>query len=79
MATKAKPKKAAKKTATKTKSISPTFGKIKETAENMAEDVGKFDGGNQAAGSRVRKGAQEIKKLCQQLRKEVTEIKNGRK
>lgn len=69
----------AKKSAGKSKTISPTFTAIKTAMENMEEDVSKFDGGTQAAGTRVRKGAQEIRKLCQQLRKEVTDIKHTRK
>ncbi len=35
-----------------------------------------YDKGNQAAGTRVRKGMQELKNLSQAIRVEVQEIKN---
>lgn len=76
MAKKAAPKKAAPK---KVSAITPQYEELKRAVENMEEDVAKFDGGTQAAGTRIRKGAQEIKKLCQNMRGLVTEIKNARK
>ncbi len=36
-----------------------------------------YDKGNQAAGTRVRKGMQEMKNLAQDIRKEVQDIKNS--
>ncbi len=36
-----------------------------------------YDKGNQAAGTRVRKGMQEMKNLAQDIRKEVQNIKNS--
>ena len=36
-----------------------------------------FVGGNNAAGTRVRKAMQEVKTLAQELRLEVQETKNG--
>ena len=36
-----------------------------------------FNGGNNAAGTRVRKAMQEVKTLAQELRVEVQEIKNA--
>jgi len=43
-------------------------------------DVAKFyDGGNAAAGTRVRKGMQDLKNLAQDIRAEVTEKKNSAK
>jgi len=35
-----------------------------------------YDKGNQAAGTRVRKGMQELKNLAQDIRIEVQDIKN---
>lgn len=40
-------------------------------------DAQKFDNGNNAAGTRVRKNMQEIKKLAQSIRAQVSNIKNG--
>lgn len=36
-----------------------------------------YDKGNQAAGTRVRKGMQELKNLAQEIRIEVQNKKNG--
>lgn len=63
----------------KLKTIGDTYAALQAELESMGEHVSKFDGGTQAAGSRVRKSAQAIKVLCQQIRGEVTEIKNARK
>jgi hypothetical protein len=44
----------------------------------MEADFEKFyDKGNQAAGTRVRKGMQELKNLAQEIRVEVQTIKNS--
>ncbi len=40
-------------------------------------DAEKFDNGNNAAGTRVRKYMQEVKKLAQLIRAQVSDIKNG--
>lgn len=69
----------ATKKVVKAKSINDTYNNLRASLENMETDVSKFESGQQAAGTRIRKGAQEIKKLCQSLRAEVTEIKNSRK
>ncbi len=53
------------------------FNKLKELLASVEADADKFynkDSG--AAGTRVRKGMQEIKTLAQEIRNEVTERKN---
>lgn len=56
------------------------FTKIKEAIASIEQDADKFyNGGNSAAGTRVRKALQEIKTLASDARKEVTEIKNKAK
>jgi hypothetical protein len=40
-------------------------------------DLEKFNDGNKAAGTRVRKNMQDIKNLAQQVRVEVQEMKNA--
>jgi hypothetical protein len=53
-----------------------TFEAIKTLLESLNEDVEKFNAkGNSAAGTRVRKGMQELKKLAQDLRVEISEKK----
>lgn len=56
------------------------FSKIKELLASVETDVDKFyNSGNGAAGTRVRKGMQDLKTLAQEIRAEVTEKKNSGK
>jgi len=56
------------------------FTKLKELLSAVEADVEKFyNGGNSAAGTRVRKGMQDLKVLAQDIRSEVTEKKNSAK
>jgi len=50
-----------------------TLQKIKELTETLSVDTEKFYKGNKSAGTRARKGAQELKALLQQLRVEILE------
>lgn len=53
------------------------FDDLKSLVESLEGDFQKFyDKGNQAAGTRVRKGMQELKNVSQSIRVEVQEIKN---
>ncbi|AGA80170.1 histone H1-like protein Hc1 [Echinicola vietnamensis] len=53
------------------------FSEIKDLVTALESDFEKFyDKGNQAAGTRVRKGMQDLKNIAQDIRKEVQEIKN---
>lgn len=53
------------------------FAEIRDLLMDLEGDFEKFyDKENQAAGTRVRKGMQEIKNLSQTIRVEVQEIKN---
>lgn len=52
---------------------------LKQLVANMEADVQKFYGGNNAAGTRVRKHLQDVKKACQEMRDEVQEIRSSRK
>ena len=52
------------------------FNDLKNLIASLEEDVVKFyEKENSAAGTRVRKGMQEIKKLVQEIRIEVQEKK----
>ncbi|MEY3249766.1 MAG: hypothetical protein RL742_1809 [Bacteroidota bacterium] len=55
------------------------FEDIKKTIAEAEADVVKFDNGNNAAGTRVRKAMQDLKTLATDLRKEVLDKKNERK
>ncbi len=51
---------------------------LKALIASVEVDFQKFyDGGNNAAGTRVRKGMQELKTLAQDIRVEVQNKKNG--
>ncbi len=54
------------------------FEQIKNHVMDLEEDFVKFyDKGNQAAGTRVRKGMQDLKNLAQEIRIEVQNMKNN--
>ncbi len=54
------------------------FQQVKELVDALEGDLDKFyNKGNSAAGTRVRKGMQELKNLSQEIRIEVQEIKNN--
>tara|TARA_Y100000592_G_C5468515_1_gene318059 strand:- start:1714 stop:1902 length:189 start_codon:yes stop_codon:yes gene_type:complete len=54
------------------------FETLKELVANLEEDAVKFyEKNNKAAGTRVRKGCQDIKNLCQTMRIEVSELKKS--
>ncbi|MEJ2901673.1 histone H1 [Pedobacter panaciterrae] len=56
------------------------FAKVKEVLASVEADAEKFyNGGNNAAGTRVRKAMQDLKNLAQEIRAEVTEKKNSAK
>ena len=46
---------------------------LKKLVEEAADDVAKAEGGNKAAGTRVRKKMQEIKAAAQEVRKKILE------
>ncbi|WP_423147869.1 histone H1 [Rubrolithibacter danxiaensis] len=56
------------------------FNQLKSLVASIEQDADKFYNKNsKAAGTRVRKGLQEIKTMASEIRKEVTEIKNKEK
>jgi hypothetical protein len=53
------------------------FSEVRDLILGMEEDFVKFyDKSNQAAGTRVRKGMQDLKNIAQDIRKEVQDKKN---
>ncbi|PRY88456.1 histone H1 [Mongoliibacter ruber] len=54
------------------------FDELKGLVMGLEDDFEKFyDKGNQAAGTRVRKGMQDLKTMAQDIRKEVQDMKNA--
>jgi len=54
-----------------------TLEQIKVLVEELSVDTTKFFGGNNSAGTRARKSAQELKKLMDGLRKEILSERKG--
>ena len=53
------------------------FEQVRDLIMSLEDDFSKFyDKENQAAGTRVRKGMQELKNMAQEIRVEVQDIKN---
>lgn len=53
------------------------FDELRDLVMSLEADFQKFyDKENQAAGTRVRKGMQDLKNLAQQIRVEVQDMKN---
>ena len=54
------------------------FAEVKDLIMSLEGDFEKFyDKQNQAAGTRVRKGMQDLKTLAQNIRSEVQDMKNN--
>jgi hypothetical protein len=49
------------------------FENLKKMVAEAEEDVSKAEGGNKAAGTRVRKKMQDIKAAAQEVRKKILE------
>jgi len=59
--------------------MSTTIQAIKEAVAAWEAEDNKFEGGNNAAGTRSRKALAELGKLIKARRNEITETKNARK
>ena len=53
------------------------YDRLKRTVEEIAEEVQKAEGGNKAAGTRVRKAMQDVKKAAQDLRVGILDTRGG--
>ncbi len=53
------------------------FDDLKKVIADAEEHNAKFDGGNHAAGTRLRKSMMEVITLAKGIRQEVSDIKNG--
>ena len=52
------------------------YERLKELVEAAADDVAKAEGGNKAAGTRVRKAMQDIKAAAQDVLKKILEVRS---
>ena len=57
--------------------VTRLYNQMLVNLEKGIKDLDKFNDGNKAAGTRVRKNMQDIKNLAQQVRVEVQEMKNA--
>ncbi len=53
------------------------YDRLKELVAAVQEDLLKAEGGNKAAGTRVRKSMQEIKAAAQDVRKKMLEVRSS--
>lgn len=53
------------------------YDQLRQLVESCAEDIAKAEGGNKAAGTRVRKAMQDIKNAAQDLRKAILEVRSA--
>ena len=53
------------------------YEKLRQLVEEGADDVAKAEGGNKAAGTRVRKLMQDIKAAAQEVRTKILEIRSS--
>ncbi|TVQ50854.1 MAG: histone H1 [Phycisphaerales bacterium] len=51
------------------------YDRLVKLVQDAEEDIRKAEGGNKAAGTRVRKTMQDIKKTCQDVRVAVLELR----
>ncbi len=52
------------------------YQQLKQIVDQVAEDVAKASGGNKQAGTRVRKAMQDIRKMAQNIRVKILDLRN---
>jgi hypothetical protein len=52
-----------------------SYDRLVQLVNNVTDDMAKCEGGNKAAGTRVRKAMQEIKSAAQDVRKDVLNLR----
>ena len=52
------------------------YEQLKAMVLQVGDDLAKAEGGNRAAGTRVRKTMQDIKNLVQEIRKRILEVRS---
>ncbi|MBI5865940.1 MAG: histone H1 [Planctomycetes bacterium] len=54
------------------------YENLKKLVEQVADDIYKAQGGNNAAGTRVRKAMQDIRNVAQDIRKKILELRKSK-
>ena len=54
-----------------------SFDKLKQLIAEAEDDIMKAEGGNKAAGTRVRQTMQDIKNAAQEVREKILELRNA--
>ena len=57
--------------------IQESFDQLRKLIDEAGEDIQKAEGGNKAAGTRVRKAMQDIKNAAQEVRTKVLEARGS--
>lgn len=52
-----------------------SYNRLAQLVQDVTDDMAKCEGGNKAAGTRVRKAMQEIKSAAQDVRKDVLNLR----
>lgn len=52
------------------------YTRLRQLVDEIEDDIRKAEGGNKAAGTRVRKQMQDIKNAAQEVRKKVLEMRD---
>ncbi len=58
-------------------SMTESYELLRRLVEEAADDIAKTEGGNKAAGTRVRKTMQEVKQAAQDVRVSVLSARDG--
>jgi hypothetical protein len=53
-----------------------SYDRLVQLVSDVTDDMAKCEGGNKAAGTRVRKAMQDIKSAAQDVRKDVLGLRN---
>ncbi len=53
------------------------YDRLVQLVSDVTEDMAKCEGGNKAAGTRVRKAMQDIKAAAQEVRKDVLNLRSS--
>ncbi len=51
------------------------FDRLKSIVASLDEDIAKAEGGNKAAGTRVRQAMQDIKSIAQDIRQQILDLR----
>lgn len=53
------------------------FERLKGIVASLDEDIAKAEGGNKAAGTRVRQAMQDVKSIAQEIRQQILDLRKA--